>query len=93
MKFNKLNLTGPVQYVRFHPVTYTEMPCMQASVFGCSVGKRKEFCRMQGKRDSGIGESLLVESQILDFEIWITAQKSGIPVTIGTQNPSSTDKD
>ena len=36
---------------------------------------------------------LLLESGILGFGIWKTAQGIRNPLTIGIQNPSSTDKD
>ena len=35
----------------------------------------------------------LVESGILGFGIRVQLKESGIPLTIGTQDPSSTDKD
>ncbi|XP_068760301.1 coadhesin-like [Montipora capricornis] len=37
--FNNLNSSGPVQYVRFHPISFEKLPCMQVSVFGCAAGR------------------------------------------------------
>ncbi|KAL9959837.1 hypothetical protein ACROYT_G033195 [Oculina patagonica] len=35
--YNQFNATAPVRYVRFHPISFNQQPCMQASVFGCSA--------------------------------------------------------
>ncbi|XP_078342944.1 coadhesin-like [Oculina patagonica] len=35
--FNDVNITTTNRFIRFHPVSFNQQPCMQASVFGCTV--------------------------------------------------------
>ena len=44
-------------------------------------------------KESVIWKSLLVESRILESGSGIQLKESGIPLTIGIQNPNFTDKD
>ena len=38
LRFNHLNTLSQFQYIRFHPISFEQHPCMQVSVFGCVQG-------------------------------------------------------
>ena len=65
----------------------------------CVEGKKKrniQFAPCKGILIVESGKVLRVESKIREkfaCGIWNTAQKSGIPLAIAIQNPSSTDKE
>ncbi|CAH3195719.1 unnamed protein product [Porites evermanni] len=39
LRFNHLNTSSQFQYIRFHPISFEQHPCMQVSVFGCVQGE------------------------------------------------------
>ena len=41
LRFNHLNRSRQFQYIRFHPISFEEHPCMQVSVFGCVQGESR----------------------------------------------------
>ncbi|KAL9959836.1 hypothetical protein ACROYT_G033194 [Oculina patagonica] len=69
--FNEVNITTPVKFIRFHPVSFNEQPCMQASVFGCTlpnlVGPSEAPFIGDEKAEIGVLIALWILAGILSF--------------------------
>lgn len=61
--FNDLNSSSPVRYVRFHPITFQLLPCMQVSVFGCTADASPAANELSSV--SNIGTGVLIALWVL----------------------------
>ncbi|XP_022783430.1 coadhesin-like [Stylophora pistillata] len=67
--FNNINASQAVRYVRFHPITFNEQPCMQASVFACTESSTPTVASAQISEEAGNGVliALWILAGILTF--------------------------